>query len=105
MLLILPLSVASLTCEEASYTTCPHCFDAEGCEYCFTTHTCYPSGSFPSCNKSTKIRTKECITQPTPAAKDSLRYAIGFSFLAVALLVDSTVRFIAWWRTQDTGNH
>jgi hypothetical protein len=104
MFAFLPLAVASLTCQEASNTNCPHCFDADGCAYCFDTNGCYPRDA-ANCTNPTTTRTKECIAQLGGDAKDSVRYAIGFSVLGVALAVDGIIRFVTWRRKQDTYNH
>ena len=58
---------------------------------------CYPSNSSEAGNCSSKEteRTDRCVRELGGDANKSVRYAIGFSVLGVALIVDITVRICA----------
>lgn len=53
----------------------------------FANSTTCPAGDLDT------TRTKRCVEVLGGDARNSVRYAIGFSILGVALIVDLTVRF------------
>jgi hypothetical protein len=90
-------------------TRCFRCLDANAknssgvrqhdCYFCWNDKTCRP-GTDPH-DGCVNTRTKECVEQLGGDAKVSNRYALGFTILAVALIIDVTVRVIACRGRQD----
>jgi hypothetical protein len=103
MLVLVAATLFADECGLPANATCPRCLDQTGCIYCFANSTCLPSNA--TCENYVTTRTKECVAQLGGDAKDSVRYAIGFSVLGVALAVDGTVRFVAWRRKRDSYSH
>ena len=78
-------------------TNCLRCLEDSGCVFCLDNNMCYPSNSSEAGNCSSKEteRTDRCVRELGGDANKSVRYAIGFSVLGVALIVDITVRICA----------
>lgn len=105
--LILLISFASSTTEEdcAAKTNCLSCLEVENCYFCYKFEDLKKGSSEPkcllvngtssTCVDSDKKRSKRCVEELGGDAKDSVRYAIGFSILAASILVDVAIRLFS----------
>ena len=101
--LTLLISFASSTTEAdcAVKTNCLSCLEVENCYFCykFDEQKSAPApqcllinSTSPVCIDSDKKRSKRCVEELGGDAKDSVRYAIGFSILAASILIDIAIR-------------
>lgn len=104
--LTLLISFASSTTEEdcAVKTNCLSCLEVENCYFCYkfdeqkstTGPKCLLiNATSPVCVDSDKKRSKRCIEELGGDAKDSVRYAIGFTILGASILIDLAIRLCA----------
>jgi hypothetical protein len=112
MLLLLFLRSARSASDESdcpNTTSCFRCLDANAkdssgvrhhdCYFCWADMTCRTEGEkFDGC---VNTRTKQCIEQLGGDAKTANRYALGFTILAIAIIIDVTVRIIAYRGRKD----
>lgn len=103
ILLSLLISFASSTTEEdcAVKTNCLSCLEVENCYFCYKFEekkgSAVPkcllvNSTSPVCVDSDKKRSKRCVEELGGDAKDSVRYAIGFTILGVSILIDLAIR-------------
>jgi hypothetical protein len=85
--------------ESADNTTCQtdwsclQCVGGGHCGFCFDNSSCLSDAS-GACEAWTTTANKQCIEQLGGDAKDSVRYAIGFTVLAVGIAIDVAIRVI-----------
>jgi hypothetical protein len=90
---------------------CLKCLDdnAEGnvtCYYCWKGNRC-SDRKFFDCPESDLVhkRDKKCVEELGGDSKQSVRFAIGFTVLGVAIAIDLTVRILGMKGTRDEYNH
>lgn len=104
--LALLISFASSTPEEdcAAKVNCLSCLEVENCYFCykfeenkgtFKPQCLFINATSPVCTDSDKKRSKRCVEELGGDAKNSVRYAIGFSILAASILVDIVIRLFS----------
>lgn len=81
--------------------------DDNDCGWCWSESKCYEikSANYTKCAEKDSTRTKKCVEQLGGDAKDSVRYAVGFTILAVAIVVDVVVRIMARRQSVDEYSH
>ena len=91
---------------------CLSCLDTADCFFCRSSdekiNGCYPlSANETVCQggEVEKERTKKCVEELGGDAKDSVRYAIGGTILAVAIIIDITIRIFSRRSSQDEYSH
>jgi hypothetical protein len=90
---------------------CLKCLDdnAEGnvtCYFCWQGNRCYDRIPL-DCPESDLVqtRTQKCVEELGGDSKQSVRFAIGFSVLGVAIVIDLTVRILGRKAARDEYNH
>jgi hypothetical protein len=95
--------IALLFCVTGN-TTCLRCLQDDGCSFCRDTAQCSDNKTI-ACEKWEDTVSTQCVEDLGGDAKQSVRYAIGFAVLAVAIAIDLTVRFIAHREAHDQYSH
>lgn len=89
----------------ATKTNCLRCLEDADCFFCVDDSLCYSVNSTVECKQKESSRTKRCVEELGGDAKDSVRYAIGFSILAVSLIIDISVRICNKRKMRDEYAH
>lgn len=97
----------------AKKTNCLSCLEIPDCYFCFSfesgtaddTPKCQFVNSTAKCQDRVNKRNKVCVEELGGDAKDSVRYAIGFSILAASILIDLAVRFCSRKAPKDEYSH
>ena len=104
MLSLLLASVSASDCASGN-TSCLLCIGLSDCGYCWDEGKvgCVVANS--TCQDLATTRTRKCVEQLGGDAKNSVRYGIGFSILAVAIAIDVAVRILASRGKADEYSH
>lgn len=93
----------------ATQTNCLQCLDKTDQNttyaYCWDDKLCYPEAELVSCTETATSRTTRCVEELGGDAVKSVRYAIGFSILGIAIAIDITVRVLVYRRANDEYSH
>lgn len=86
-------------------TSCPRCLHGEGCGFCWTDRMCYNKTSvkWAGCPSGEPEMSARCVAELGGDAKPAVRYAIGFTILVVALMVDGALRIC--WNRHNSDNY
>ncbi|KAH0792822.1 hypothetical protein GPJ56_003232 [Histomonas meleagridis] len=103
MFLYILSSILEATCITGT-TNCLRCLEDTGCFFCLDDSSCYTTNTTFECKNKEATRTKRCIEELGGDAKDSVRYAIGFSILGASIIIDVAVR-ICNRRSKDEYAH
>jgi hypothetical protein len=95
-------SADNTTCQ--TNWSCLQCVGGGHCGFCFDNSSCLDKGS-STCQSWTASANKQCVEQLGGDAKGSVRYAIGFTVVAVGIAIDVTIRLIVCCKSgQDYAN-
>ena len=85
-------------------TNCLLCLENSECSFCRSNSLCYNSSSTlfeTECVEKVSTRDKQCVRELGYDAKQSFRYAFGFTVLGVSILIDIIVRIYSRPKTND----
>jgi hypothetical protein len=101
--------------EPSNSTTCFWClahnedqkhYPHANCYFCFDDKSCRsPNNITETCQQSTNTKNEQCMEELGGDAKKTVRLAVGFSVMAVGIIVDATIRFLAWRTRKDQYSH
>ncbi|KAK8882450.1 hypothetical protein M9Y10_045092 [Tritrichomonas musculus] len=97
--LLSALATSTTEADCAKKTNCLSCLEVENCFFCYKFEE-QKNNNGPQCMlinatgcvDSDKKRSKRCVEELGGDAKDSVRYAIGFSILAASIVIDLAIR-------------
>ena len=92
----------------ADRANCLACLEVDECGFC------WDSGRFGcvnvtqekgECQNLDTTRSKRCVEELGGDAKNSVRYAVGFTILGAAIVIDLTLRFYMTRKARDDYSH